>query len=287
VKHILLAIDRGAPSWEATRLAVHLAPKLRAPVTVLNIVVPATHRTDVKDQRRREFEAARELVDDVVKELVLARVKAKGEVRSCKPKEVAREIIASATRLNTDLIVMGSRARGELTGLLLGSVSQEVAMGAGRPVVIVPTSAMTKLTPRRIVLVIDGEGDLAQPVGVTVELAHALKAAVEVVCVGRTLGDAVEPTESVSAANPDEEAVARATATLKKARVEVRSRMIDNHRGFALEIAREVMETGSDMVVIGARAIGWVGGGIAAGAAEAVIHRTYRPVVVAPSRRRS
>lgn len=286
MKRILLAIDNGAPSWEATRLAVHLAPKLKAPVTVLSLLVPGPQRKEAKDQRGREYGAVRELVDDVVKELVVAGVKAKGEVRSCNPKKVAGEILGSATRLDADLIVMGSRARGELSGLLLGSVSHEVAMGASCPVVIVPTGTMTNVTPRRIVLVIDGEGDPGQPVAATVELARALEAAVEVVCVGRTLGDDVEPAQSRSAANPDEEAVARAAAALKKAGVEVLARMIDNRRGFAPEITREVMATGADMVVIGARAIGWIASDVAAGAAEAVIHRTHRPVVVAPSRRR-
>lgn len=55
-------------------------------------------------------------------------------------------------------------------------------------------------------------------------------------CVGRTFGDSVEPAKSSSAANPDEEAVVRAVAALKKAGVEVRSRMIDNQRGLARSI---------------------------------------------------
>ena len=285
MKHIMLAIDRSAASWEATRLAIHLAPKLRGPVTVLSVLVPETRRRDAKDQRRREHEVVRELVDDVVNELVVVGVKANGEVRICKRIDVAREILGCATRLGADLILMGSRARGELTGLLLGSVSHTVAMGALCPVVIVPSGAMTKLTPRRIVLVIDGEGDPERPVAATAELARALKASVEVECVGRTLGDAVEPGESSSTANPDEAAVAGAVAALKKADVEVRSRMIDNSRGLAPEIAREVMATGADMIVLGSRTLGWEGGDIAAGAAEAVIHRTRRPVVIAPSRR--
>ena len=287
MKHILLAIDRGAPSWEASRLAIHLTPKLKAPVTVLSVLVPEKRRPDAKDQRQREYEVASELVDDVVKELVVAGVKANGEVRSCKRNEVADEILGAASRLGADLILMGSRARGELTGLLLGSVSHTVAMGALCPVVIVPTGAMTKLTPRRIVLVINGEGDPELPVAATAELARALKASVEVVCVGRTLGDAVELAESPSTADPDEAAVAGAVAALKKADVEVRSRMIDNRRGLAPEIAREVMATGADMIVLGTRTLGWEGGDVAAGAAEAVIHRTRRPVVIAPSRRRS
>jgi nucleotide-binding universal stress UspA family protein len=286
MKHILLAIDSGAPSWEATRMAIHIAPRLRAPVTVLTTVVTKTPHRDRNDQAAREFDAARELVDDVVKQLVRARVIAKGEVRSCGPGEVAREILNAATRSGADLILMGGRARGELTGLLFGSVSHKVAIGARCPVVIVPAGAATKVTPRLIVLVIDGEGDPSRPLTATAELARSLEAAVEVVCIGHTLGDPDTPALPPSLDRHDEEAVEKAVATLKKAGVETRSRMIENRRGFAPEIAREVMAIGADMVVIGTRAIGLVGGDIGAGAAEAVIHRTHRPVVVAPSRRR-
>ena len=287
MKHILLAIDRGAPSWAATRLAIHLAPRLNAAVTVFSVVLPGARRAAANDVRRREYEAVHELVNDVVKELVVAGVKAKGEVRSCKGGEVAREILVAATRVDADLLVMGSRARGELTGLLLGSVSDEVARGAGCPVVIVPTGSAMKVTPRRIVLVIDGEGDPARPVTATAELARALDADVEVICVGRTLGNLTGAPQAQAAANPDEVALDDAAATLRKARIEVRARMVDNVRGFVPEIAREVIATGADMVVIGSRAMGWVGDDVAAGAAEAVIHRTRRPVVVAPSSRPS
>jgi nucleotide-binding universal stress UspA family protein len=287
VKHILLAIDRGAPSWEATRLAIHLAPKLNTSVTVLTSLVPETSKRDAEQQRRRESEAARELVNDVVKDLVMAGVKASGEVRNCKRSEVAGEILATAARVGADLILMGSRARGELTGLLLGSVSHDVAMRALCPVVIVPSGATTKVSPRRVVLVLNGEGDPERPIAATAELARALKASVEVLCVGHTLGDTIELAESTSTADPDEAAVAQAVATLKRAGLEVRSRMIDNRRGLAPEIAREVMATGADMIVLGTRTLGWVGGDVSAGAAEAVIHRTRRPVVIAPSRRRS
>ena len=286
MKHILLAIDRGAASWEATRLAVHMAPKLKAPITVLTVLVPEGQRGESKDQREREYAAAHELVDDAVKDLLAAGVKAKGEVRSCNPGEVAGEILATAIRLSADLIVMGSRARGELTGLLLGSVSHKVAMDADCPVVIVPTGA-TRLTPRRILLVIDGEGDTQKPVAATAALARAAKASVVVVCVGRTLGDTDHTAEFALAANPDEAAVAAAVSALEKAGLEVQSRMIDNVRGLAPEIAREVMATGADMIVIGSRAMGWISSDITAGTAESVIHRTQRPVVVAPSRRRS
>ncbi len=49
----------------------------------------------------------------------------------------ARQIIQTAKRENTDLIVLGSRGRSRLEGLLLGSVSQKVAALAPCPCLIV------------------------------------------------------------------------------------------------------------------------------------------------------
>jgi nucleotide-binding universal stress UspA family protein len=287
MKHILLAIDRGAPSWEATRMAIHIAPGLKAPVTVFSSVVASRPRIELKHRATREYEAVRELVDDVVNDLVRAGARAKGEVRSCMRGDVAREILTAATRSHADLILMGGRARGELTGVLFGSVSHQVAMGAECPVVIVPAGAATMATPRLIVLVIDGEGDPSRPLAATAELARTLEAAVEVVCIGHTLGDLDTPALPPSRDRHDEEAVEKAVATLKRAGVKARSRMIENRRGFAPEIAREVTAIGADMVVIGTRPIGLVGGDVGAGAAEAVIRRIHRPVVVAASRQRS
>jgi nucleotide-binding universal stress UspA family protein len=269
MKHILLAVDRGAPSWEAARLTVHLAPKLKAAVTVVTVLVPGPQDSDAKDQRKREYETARELVDDIVDELGEAGVTAHGEVRSCNPGEVHEEILFSASRLGCDLIVIGSRARGELTGLLLGSVSQKVAGGSDRPVLIVPTGPMTKVAPRHIVLAMEGIGDAEIAAGVTAELAGT--------------GSAEDSTQP----GPDQKAVDRVVATLAKAGIEVQGRVIPNVRGLAPEIAREAVGTGADMIVIGSRGLGWVGEDVAGDVAAAVVKRTHRPVVVSPRRPRS
>ena len=49
----------------------------------------------------------------------------------------AAEIAAAANEANADVIVLGCRGRGQLHGLLLGSVSERVLHTASRPVLIV------------------------------------------------------------------------------------------------------------------------------------------------------
>jgi nucleotide-binding universal stress UspA family protein len=69
--------------------------------------------------------------------LTQAGVKAHGEVRNTVFGYAAREIINDAEELNADVIVMGSRGRGDLAGLLLGSTAHKVIHLSSRPVLIV------------------------------------------------------------------------------------------------------------------------------------------------------
>ncbi len=49
----------------------------------------------------------------------------------------AREIVSDAVGLGADVIVMGSRGRGDLAGLVLGSTAHKVIHLADRPVLVV------------------------------------------------------------------------------------------------------------------------------------------------------
>jgi len=68
--------------------------------------------------------------------------------------EIERKVIAGSPAQallhesrKADLLVVGSRGRGGFTGLLLGSVSQQVAHHARCPLVIVPANADAGIEP--------------------------------------------------------------------------------------------------------------------------------------------
>ncbi len=53
---------------------------------------------------------------------------------------VPEEVVALATQMKADLVVVGTRGRGGLAGVLLGSTSQTVLGHSTCPVMIVPSA---------------------------------------------------------------------------------------------------------------------------------------------------
>jgi nucleotide-binding universal stress UspA family protein len=80
---------------------------------------------------------ARAQVEAAVDKLTAAGVKAHGDLDHTIFGHAARSIVDDAIEHGVDVIVMGSRGRGDLVGLLLGSTAHKVIHLADRPVLIV------------------------------------------------------------------------------------------------------------------------------------------------------
>jgi nucleotide-binding universal stress UspA family protein len=80
---------------------------------------------------------ATQAVNGAVKELTGLGVEAHGEVRDTTYGHAAREIMADAKEHDVNVIVMGSRGRGDWAGAILGSTAHKVIHLADRPVLVV------------------------------------------------------------------------------------------------------------------------------------------------------
>jgi nucleotide-binding universal stress UspA family protein len=80
---------------------------------------------------------AQATIDAAVQKLTAAGIKATGSVRDTIFGFAAREIVAEANDRDAGLIVMGSRGRGDVAGLLIGSTAHKVLHLTDRPVLVV------------------------------------------------------------------------------------------------------------------------------------------------------
>jgi nucleotide-binding universal stress UspA family protein len=134
---ILVAVDHSEMSDRAVRAARDLAALSKGEVWVLHLreremgAKTGVLRIDeTTDDANAQVAAAVEVFTE-------AGVKAHGEVRNTIFGYAAREIVNDAIEVNADVIVMGSRGRGDIAGLLLGSTAHKVIHLSDRPVLVV------------------------------------------------------------------------------------------------------------------------------------------------------
>ena len=134
---ILVAVDHSEHSDRAVLAARDLAVLSHGEVWVLHLrerEMGAKTGALVIDETTQDANAE---VAGAVEVLTQAGVKAHGEVRNTIFGFAAREIVGDAQEIGADVIVMGSRGRGDLTGLLLGSTAHKVIHLSDRPVLVV------------------------------------------------------------------------------------------------------------------------------------------------------
>jgi len=134
---ILVAVDHSEISDRALDAARDLALLSEGEVWVLHMrerEVAVKTGVSLSDESMDEARAA---VAAAVDKLTAAGVKAHGDVGTTLFGYAARNIIDDAKEHDVDVIVMGSRGRGDLAGLILGSTAHKVIHLADRPVLIV------------------------------------------------------------------------------------------------------------------------------------------------------
>jgi nucleotide-binding universal stress UspA family protein len=134
---ILVAVDQSKVAKRVLNATLELASLSQGEVWVLHLrereVMGKTGMLMSSEGR----DEASKAVTAAVETLTTAGIKAHGTVRDTVFGYAAREIVNDAREHGTDVIVMGSRGRGDLAGLVLGSTAHKVIHLADRPVLVV------------------------------------------------------------------------------------------------------------------------------------------------------
>jgi nucleotide-binding universal stress UspA family protein len=150
-RHLLVALDNSEHAQLALIEAIDLAVTNNATLTIMTVVPEVSDwsrvgaveaplsmcgvEEQVENAYRAMLDAA---VDSVPDELSVTSVLKRGRAGPA--------IVAEASAHDHDLIIMGSRGRGEIRSLLLGSVSHQVVQVSPVPVLVVRQRQLANLT---------------------------------------------------------------------------------------------------------------------------------------------
>jgi nucleotide-binding universal stress UspA family protein len=153
-RRLLVAFDGSSHAQRALAEAIELAEANSGRLTVMTVVpepsawalggygTPVDLR-DLTNQIEREYQTMLDVaIDTVPDDLPVTKVLKRGAA--------GRAIVEQASSDNHDLIVMGSRGRGELRSLLLGSVSHHVLQASPLPVLVIRDSGEFDAVDQRL-----------------------------------------------------------------------------------------------------------------------------------------
>lgn len=143
MKHILLATDGSAGADRATDVSAGLAKAFESRLTILTVGTDRSIDEGIRDMGR--VEGGLGDVVDTLCQRTLHQAKARAEASGVRQVvlsngwgDAADVIMEYVQKHRPDAIVVGRRGRGQLAGLLLGSVSQKLVALAPTVVVVVP-----------------------------------------------------------------------------------------------------------------------------------------------------
>lgn len=201
----------------------------------------------------------------------------------------ATEILGVAGRIGADLIVSGSRGRGRLASMLLGSVAAEVAADAPCPVLVARSTSVTRLLvatdgsnaanaiPDRLAALGAFAGLPADAVAVAVPDSPAFELMVGLYTLGDERLDRMRHESQTSAGTNAAAMAERLAAVGIQATPHVRS------GDPAHEIISAATDLGADLIVTGSRGLGGVERIVIGSTARNVLQQAHTSVLVVRS----
>ena len=136
MKKILVAIDGSAASAHAARKALELGAALSAQVTLATVVspmfIPAEVAFDASKFIEESIRGGELTLGEVAKELGRPDIS-----RVCLQGSIAEALADHADAQGFDLIVVGSKGRGAVSRVLIGSTTDRLVHISRKPVLVV------------------------------------------------------------------------------------------------------------------------------------------------------
>jgi nucleotide-binding universal stress UspA family protein len=138
MKRILVGVDGSEASQEAARLAAQIAIRFGARLTLACVVPhlllpPDAYGLNIEEVEQGNREYAEKVLADSLGKLGEAGVHAETLVLTGPPAESLAEAALSG---DADLVVVGSRGRGAVARVFLGSVSDRLVHISTKPVLV-------------------------------------------------------------------------------------------------------------------------------------------------------
>ena len=278
---VLLSTDGSGDAELAATTAVSLAKSTGSELHVVHVwrPVPSVHFDAlIRQEMHRE---AQESLDAQVKKIEgLGATVTEAHLREG---DASEEIIALAAEIGVGLVAVGSRGRGRIRRLLMGSVSDAVVRHAHCPVVVARWKPVA--FPAKILLATDGSEEATLATQTATDLGERTGSELHVVHVGEIPPTHYPDRHGYRALYEEDEREAR---QLLEAQIENMKAAGATVMQAHLRIGRadeEVVvlaeELGVDLVAMGSRGLGGVRRALMGSVSDSVVRRAHCPVLIA------
>lgn len=277
---ILLATDGSEDAELAATTAVGLARSTSSELHVVHAwrPVPSVH-FDALIRREMEREAQGILDEQVKKIEGLGATVAQARLSEGAAGE---EIDVLAEEIGAGLIAVGSRGRGRIRRLLMGSVSDAVVRHAHYPVVVVRWKPV--VFPAKILLATDGSEEATLAAQTAVDLSEKTGSELHITHVGEIPFTHYPDRYGYRALYEEDEKKAQELLEAQVERMKATGAELAQAHPRMGRTAEEIVllaeELGADLVALGSRGLGGVKRALMGSVSDSVVRHAHCPVLV-------
>ena len=138
ISKIVVGVDGSDGAMQAARMAVEIASRFEAKVLLQYVVPPVTLSPEAASAEAGILEANRSAAEEILAEMKKALQRPALALDTAVTVGPVAETLADiGAAQNADLLVVGSRGRGAVARVLLGSVADRLSHICNRPLLIV------------------------------------------------------------------------------------------------------------------------------------------------------